>query len=166
MPREASTNVDTTAFAALISLVAFGPAMVFALSVLVIPLERAFHTSRIDSSSTASFAWTAQFVMSLPASWCFRRFRPSQVMVLGASLSVGGCVLAATTATTMLQVHLFLGGLSGMGQGILWSLACFLIPVYFPSRVSFANGVVYGIGNGVGTLAWSLTPMTVRVGCD
>ena len=144
-----------TRFAALISLVAASPAMVFALSVLVIPFERAFHTSRMDSSSTASFAWTAQFVMSLPASWCFRRFPASYVMVLGAALSVGGCVLSATTATTMFQVHVFLGGLSGMGQGILCSLACFLIPVYFPSRVSFANGVVYGVGNGVGTLAWS-----------
>ena len=64
-------------------------------------------------------------------------------------------MLAGLTATTMLQVHLLLGGMSGIGQGILWSLACFLVPVYFPSQISFANGIVYGIGNGLGILAWS-----------
>ena len=142
-----------TRFAALISLVAASPAMVFALSVLVIPLTSFPHLAngqqfhgllRLDRA----VRHVAAGILVLPTL--------SSVVCDGArrGLSVGGCVLAATTATTMFQVHVFLGGLSGMGQGILWSLACFLIPV-FPSRVSFANGVVYGVGNGVGTLAWS-----------
>jgi MFS family permease len=120
-----------------------------------VPFEQNFNATRAESSMTISFAWTAQFVMGLPTAWCFKRVSAPCIMLLAVLLATGGGVLAAAAATTMLEVHVLLGGMAGVGQGILWCLTCFMIPVYFPDQVGFANGIAYGLGNGLGTLAWS-----------
>ena len=142
-------------FAALTTLVAAGPAMVFSMSVLVVPFEQTFNVTRTESSATISFAWTAQFLIGLPTAWCFKRISAPKIVLLGTFIAACGGLLAAGATTTMLEVHVFLGGLTGIGQGILWCLTCFMIPIYFPNQIGFANGIVYGFGNGFGTLIWS-----------
>ena len=54
----------------------------------------------------------------------------------------------------MFQVHVFLGGLSGMGQGILGLWRAFLSLSTFPPELA-SRMAGHGVGNGVGTLAWS-----------
>ena len=138
---------------ALMILLVSGAAISYSMSILTGPLEREFNATRAEVSYVMSFQLTSVFFMAMPSALAFKAIPVFRLLLIGSLAMICGTV-STSFCTSLWQANCLLGFMSGSGAGILYAIAQFSIPHFWPDSVSTYTGIVFS-GVGTGGVIWS-----------
>ncbi|XP_068129900.1 monocarboxylate transporter 13-like [Hyperolius riggenbachi] len=114
-----------------------------------------FGSAAVSVSWVTSCAVAVQQLMSPLGCALAVRFGSRLVVMCGGLLSSVG-LFAASFSTSLYQLYLSIGGLSGLGWALIFSPSMAAVTCYFSHRRSLATGFVL---TGAGVFSFALTPL-------
>jgi OFA family oxalate/formate antiporter-like MFS transporter len=121
---------------------------VYAFSILVPPLEAAFHWTRIETSPAFTIALLTFALSMIPAGRLQDKKGPRTVVTIGGVLIGLGMILSSYT-TSLLWLYVSYGILLGLGIGFAYGAPIATCSKWFPDKKGLITGmVVFGFGGG------------------
>lgn len=122
---------------------------VYAWSVFLVPVTKAYHASKPDASLTFTITLVALGITAGFGGYLLSRFTPRVIATTGGVLYGLGIILAAFTAPNLFLLYLTYGILGGIGIGLGYIVPLAMLIRWFPDRRGFITGLaVAGFGLG------------------
>ena len=120
----------------LLLILAAGPGTNYAMSLLVNPHERDFNATRTEAAALISFRLTFEFIAIGVVAVVFHRLPIRVWTAIALVFACAGRILDSYD-NAFWQVQWTFGFVVAAGNGILYSVAQFAVPLFFPDRVSW-----------------------------